>query len=191
MWSTRVAVDISSERRIFRCCRHRPPGLARALARHDAAGWGTAGSYFHLVCSIISVFYSKMCVFFVICGCSRSSNVLSSGPTGRGPKCSRRGAPEISRASSCSNDGPCTLAWCIKLARGMFLCTHHLDCGCCFTLSAEYFWAPATGRQGWPARAWRRGLDTAAAGWGAGGRIVFLQYDLVLLCSDKKCVSFA
>ena len=107
------------------------------------------------------------------------------------PKCSRRGAPEISRASSCSNDGPCTLAWCIKLARGMFLCTHHLDCGCCFTLSAEYFWAPATGRQGWPARAWRRGLDTAAAGWGAGGRIAFLQYDLVLLCSDKKCVSFA
>ena len=168
MWSTRVAVDISSERRIFRCCRHRPPGLARALARHDAAGWGTAGSYFHLVCSIISVFYSKMCVFFVICGCSRSSNVLSSGPTGRGPKCSRRGAPEISHASSCSNDGPCMLACRIKLSWSMFLCAHHLVCGCCFTLSAEYFWA-----------AGRRVLGPAAAGWGAGGRIVFFQYALL------------
>ncbi len=26
------------------------------------------------------------------------------------------------------------LAWSIKYARSMFVCTHHLVCGCCFTL---------------------------------------------------------
>jgi hypothetical protein len=36
----------------------------------------------------------------------------------------------------------------------MFLCAHHLVCGCCFTLRAKYFCA-AAGRRGWPAKAGR------------------------------------
>ena len=78
----------------------------------------------------------------------------------------------------------------IKYARGMFLCTHDLVCGGCFTLRVEYLCA-AAGRRGWPAGAGRRGLGAAAVGWGARRVIVFFQYDLVFLCFNQKCVSFA
>ena len=54
------------------------------------------------------------------------------------------------------------LAWCIKFVQGMFLCAHHLVCGCCFRLRLKYFSAGA-GRQGWPARAGPPGPCAAAS----------------------------
>ena len=79
------------------------------------------------------------------------------------------------------------LAWSIKFARGMFLCTHDLVCGGCFTLRVEYFCA-AAGRRGWPAGAGRRGLGAAATGWEARKVVVFFQYALVSLCFNKESV---
>ena len=70
----------------------------------------------------------------------------------------------------------------------MFLGARHLVCGCCFTLYLDYFCA-AAGRQGWPAGAGRRGLGAAATGWGARNVVVFFQYALSSLCSNKKYLS--
>jgi hypothetical protein len=82
------------------------------------------------------------------------------------------------------------LAWSIKFARGMFLCNHDLVGGGCFTLRVEYFCA-AAGRQGWPAGPGGAGSAQLPRGLEAVKVVVFFQYDLVSLCFNQKCVSFA
>jgi hypothetical protein len=72
-------------------------------------------------------------------------------------------------------------AWCVAL---FLVSLHHVI----FGLNYELFVAPAAGRRG-PGR--RRGLGTRARARGSGLVIVFFQCDVVSLCFNKKCVSFA
>jgi hypothetical protein len=51
--------------------------------------------------------------------------------------------------------------------------------------------APPPAARAGPPGAGRRGLGAAAAVWGAGRVIVFVQYVLISLCFNKKCVSSA
>jgi hypothetical protein len=113
------------------------------------------------------------------------------GPPCPGQAARARGVVAENRhAISWPNAWSCMLPWFMTFAQGMFLCPHHLVCGCCVTLSVAYFCA-AAGRRGWPAGAGRRGLRHGCCGLGGFVTCVFFQYAPVSLVSIKKCVCLA
>jgi len=118
----------------------------------------------------------------VLCGCGIRRGAAQNARA--------RGAAEILHTISCPNIWSYMLPWFLIVARGMFLCAHHLVCGCCITLSVACFSA-AAGHQGGPAGAGRCGPQHGCSGLRGLGAGVFLLYVLLPLCFNKECVSSA